>query len=618
MKLLVLIIALAPFWSLSQITQTPVLGKKLGTITPVNGQVDWAPSMKKRHFPSPDGEDYRSELLRRKAEMKRRFPRKSNIDERGGGVWATDSLPRTYKMFEGNDAGNGTPNDNNLAISNSGYLVSVVNSNIYFFDTNADTLMYDASLGLWTIDLFLTNNKFDPKAIYDPINDRFVVVFLHGTGASSSQYIVCFSTSDNPMDPWHMYALDGNPFDDNSWSDYPALSMNHEDLFLTINLLTPGQSWQLGFKESIIWQINKQSGYDGDTTLTSMIWSGISDNGTNIRNLHPVRNARGQFDHQNYNYFLSNKNFALESDTIYLVKITGGLTSSTPSITIDRLHSDVNYYLTVDAPEPGGQELATNDSRILGAVHEKNMIQFVQNSIDTSNGNSAIYHGFIDIQNMTVTGNVISDTGLNLGYPNIAAVSNLPGDQETMITFEFTSPTVFPGYAAVYYDGVGAYSPIKVLKEGENKISVFNDPLERWGDYSGIQRRYNEPCKVWACGTYGKANTDNGTWIAEIGTDSTCSALPVGIENKIGKSIKVFPNPAKNFTHFDFQSEINENISIALYDINGKLIESLMNTEVSKGQYRFTFNTAHLSNGLYLVTFKGSNGTFETKRLVIQ
>src|SRR5690606_22271371 len=140
----------------------------------------------------------------------------------------------------------------------------------------------------------------------------------------------------------------------------------------------------------------------------------------------------------------------------------------------------------------------TNDSRVLGGIIEGDVIQFVMNSVDTANGNSALYHGFLDLQTMTCSGNIISDPILNFGYPNIAGVSHNPGEQESIITFEYSSSSDFPGFASIYYDGSGNYSSVKILKAGENKISVFGDPLERWGDYSGIQRRYNDPCKIWA------------------------------------------------------------------------------------------------------------------------
>ncbi len=616
MRLILLASFLVPFFVNAQISieKTLKYGQKIGTIYPSQHNTeepDWAVNLKKTRYPKPGGEDYWSEVQRRKEIVAQTYPRKKAVhqEQRGGG-WPIDSIPRTMTMFEGNTGGGGTPNDNNMAISNSGYLISVINSNLYFYDmANGGSLIYNHSLHFWSLSLGTINNKFDPKVIYDPKADKFIMVFLNGTGDISSRYIVCFSTSDDPMQPWNMYALPGNPFDDGSWSDYPALSINSEDLFLTINLLTPGQSWQLGFRESIIWQIDKQSGYDGDTALTSQIWSNIEDNGTNIRNLHPVRNARGQLDHMHHMYFLSNKNFAINADTIYLVKVSGGLINGAPSITIDRIHSSQDYFLTVDAPQPNGEELATNDSRVLGAIFEDDMIQFVQNCTDTATGHTAIYHGFIDVNSMTCSGNIISDSVWSIGYGNIAGVGIPVGSQESMITFEYTSETDFPGYAAIYYDGSGNYSPMKVLKEGESNINVLSSPLERWGDYSGIQRRYNDPCKVWCSGTYGKTGSGNGTWIAEVGVDTMCAQLPVSTDDLETQSTKVnaYPNPSMELITVELEIPTSGDYMISLYDLNGRKVKDLLNERLSTGTYSFQMNIGHLPQGIYNLEVVGTN-----------
>ncbi|GIR57574.1 MAG: hypothetical protein CM15mP65_01550 [Crocinitomicaceae bacterium] len=42
------------------------------------------------------------------------------------------------------------------------------------------------------------------------------------------------------------------------------------------------------------------------------------------------------------------------------------------------------------------------------------------------------------------------------------------------------------------------------LVTGDRAIDRLNGNVDRWGDYTGIQRSYNEPCKTWLSGMYGK------------------------------------------------------------------------------------------------------------------
>jgi len=106
-------------------------------------------------------------------------------------------------------------------------------------------------------------NYYDPKLIYDPIQDRFVLVFLKDNDAANSRIIVCFSSTNNPSDPWHVYRLNGNPLNNNRWTDFPAISLSETGLVVTANLIIPGVSWQVGFDGSVIWHLDKMAGFNG-------------------------------------------------------------------------------------------------------------------------------------------------------------------------------------------------------------------------------------------------------------------------------------------------------------------------------------------------------------------
>ena len=60
------------------------------------------------------------------------------------------------------------------------------------------------------------------------------------------------------------------------------------------------------------------------------------------------------------------------------------------------INSSDNYYLSPSGRQSIPDSLATNDSRVLGAILANDKIHFVQNCMDTTTGNSAIYHGIID------------------------------------------------------------------------------------------------------------------------------------------------------------------------------------------------------------------------------
>ena len=66
-------------------------------------------------------------------------------------------------------------------------------------------------------------------------------------------YLRCIS-SNNPLDEWNVYMLTGDVLGTDHWTDYPAISLTNDELFITGNLLQHNVSWQEGFYQSLIWQ----------------------------------------------------------------------------------------------------------------------------------------------------------------------------------------------------------------------------------------------------------------------------------------------------------------------------------------------------------------------------
>lgn len=509
----------------------------------------------------------------------------------------------------------GTPNDNSFAISNEGIAISAINSSLWYYDALTGNLLQTKSLKSLTGSS--KASAYDPKLIYDPIKDRFIAVFLRDYSSSSSKIYVCFSISNNPVDGWNVYEIGGNPNGTDEWSDYPAISITDDELFITINLLQDASSWQTGFRETIVWQMNKDEGYNNQT-LNPLLWQDIKENGLQIRNLHPIRNYNHHIADTPSNdfpisnqYFLSNRNFAIESDSIYLVEITNTIGNS-PAMNVTLLHSADKYYLSPNGRQFNGNELATNDSRVLGGIINRTTgnIQFVQHSMDISNGSAGIYHGFIE--NIWTTpscrGNIISDPDLDFGYPNIASTSRNLNDDEAIIGFNYTSSSssFFPGTCAIYYDLTQSYSNILFLSYGDGAISASN----RWGDYSGIQRKYNHPESIWFSGTFSKLNSASnitrGTWVSQILTPNFVSTYEIKPKN-----FSLFPNPTSDRVKIEFNSEKAFTVNINIINSEGKLVQDLSNYQLSNGVNLIEIDISSLSKGNYIITIIDSK-TYST------
>ena len=580
---------------------------------------NWMVQVQHLELTKPGGNGYHDFLQQQKEinqiHYKRQKVKHSKTQKKSSSV----ALNMDYG-FEGNYYNNKVPNDNTLAISNDGLMIAGINSSYLIYDQNNDSILKRATLNSLTFSFnqLLFVKKYDPKFIYDPNEDRFILVFLVGNNPINNHICVAFSSSNNPLDDWNVYMLTGDALGTNHWTDYPAISLTNDELFITGNLLQHNVSWQEGFYQSLIWQIDKTQGYQGNDTLDFNLWSDLKDDSIYIRNIHPVRGARElQSDHQ---YFLSNKNFSLESDTLYLIHIENTHSSDSASLSMKRVTLDDSYFLSPNGRQYNGKELSTNDSRVLGGIIDKDWIQYVHHSMDTTTGNCGIYHGIIYnySENPYVESHILSDSIIDFGYPNIASTAINPNEHECVIGFDFTSPVDTNGLACVYMANDRTYRSMQKLVTGDRAIDRLNGNIDRWGDYSGIQRSYNEPCKTWLSGMYGKISM-NGSWISRVSVSDTCrEPLPHLFLEPEFRGGKLFPNPGIELINYDFTTNESATLLIQLWNLDGKLITTLYDDFVNEGPNRLTFNISSLTIGAYVLTISKGGVIVQREKLVRQ
>lgn len=526
--------------------------------------------------------------------------------------------------FFANPYSNSTPTDNDVAISDSGVIVSVINTNIVVYDTRTSVATPAKSLAAFTAPVNSKHQEFDPKVMYDPKADKFVIMCPVGFVDSTSKIIVGFSQTNDPNGNWNLYTLPGNPLNNNLWSDYPMISMTEKELFLSINLLYNDSSWQTGFVETVIWQMKKDSGYAG-LPLGSYLHSNIKFNGKAIRNLCPAKGGSKLYSPNMY--FVSNRNLASQNDSVFLVEVTDTIGAPTNTVLTRVLITNQPYYFP-----PSGrqtvvtQSLATNDARNLGAFYENNKIQYVHNTKNPLNNHVTVYYGVIDNPQSaapTATGYIVNNDTVDFAYPNISYAGLNATDHTAIISFDHSSNKLFPGISAIKADATGNFSNVLRIKNGTNYVNVLSDNLERWGDYSGSQRRYNKPGEVWMSGYYGY-NVNNitnknkhGAWVAQLAIDP---GLITGIKTVAQSNdppVLLFPNPAQETFSVDLHLAQPEYLSFELLDVHGKLVELLLRDWVKTKDNTFNFSLRDVSNGIYFLKITG-NHTNITKKIVKQ
>lgn len=570
---------------------------------------DYFPSLHTIEKPKPGGEKAEERLEAIKAEYgPKQFSNRAKNSQS-----APIEAPQASKGFQGNKP-DGVPNDNDLAINKNGTIVSVTNSRISIFDTSGKRLERH-SLAAFAKTLDLNGNKYDPRVEYDPRADRFVLLFLNGTVDTNSHIVVAFSQTSDPRKDWNLYSLPGDAVNDGSWSDFPAMALTKDEVFITVNLLLNDSTWEAGFRQSIVWQLDKQAGYNGNQ-LKQTLYSDITYNGKPLRNLTPIQGGKNLTGPEVH--IISNNNFAPQSQRFFVATITGKANDPTTELKINTVQSDEPYSVPPSADQPfRNTGFETNDARILDGYQMGNTLHFVGNSRVLSNNKAGIYHGKLTNPQTATTMKleVTAAPGKELGYPSIAFGEKQDGKHTGLIIANHSSNNTNPGFSGMRFQGV-KHSDVKTLKQGSSSVDRQQAEVERWGDYSGLQRRYNGTKTYWAAAYYGFEKNlakENGTWISRIRPESLVGKQELQAK---GNALKAYPNPIQNRLKLKFTLAKPQMLTFTLYNASGQRIKQFHEEFTGAGTHRFEFSVAPLASGAYVLKVRSPKGVIATKKLV--
>lgn len=541
----------------------------------------------------------------KKEKLEEKLKNPAPQDDRGAeGV--TSDPPVMFRNFQGNLFNGWYPPDNHIAVSDAGFIVSVVNSNISIFNENGSTLLANEPLGDYFDYLDLTDFYYDPRVLYDPDQDRFIFVVLHGNTPAESKIIVSFSETQNPMEGWWSYVFSGNFLGNNTWFDFPSIAVSGEDLFISGNLFSASNV----FNQAAILQIDKQPGFTGG----SVNWEYFNNVTDGFEGLaFTVAPVSYGFD-GSYGpgiYLVSTQSGG--GTYAHLYDITGNLEDEQ-----DIFAYEINtgsYSVPADAEQQLTNKLLDiGDCRVVSGFYADGVIHYVQLT-DNGGGYGGLRYNRLDVAAKSISYVNIGQNLFDYAYPAVAPSGASATDRDVIIAFLRTSKSSFPEFRAFGIDGGMNISANIPLKTGEYFINVTADNTQRWGDYSGICRKHNSPTpKLWVAGCYGRLNSTYGTWIAELSTDPNASVGEIpAIETG-----KVFPNPVQeNFT-LEFESAERSFMQISLSDSQGRIVRNLFRGMVKPGSNRLTFNKGILAPGTYYLVIRNEQQLpLRTEKIIV-
>lgn len=571
----------------------------LGSTSQKSSDLKWLPILvKKKDMVEFHPETKNEELLEDLKKEKQKNKKESKDSNEGSTLKSTPVIGANWLGNVNNDM---TPMDNHMAISNNGIIVSVSNTILEIDDSQGTLLYYNDLASFFNVPSI--QEVCDPVVIYDNQQDRFILFFQESSGtAAGSKLCICFSKSNNPAnDGWWKYAITGNPLNDGSWFDYPKMGISTNELYISGNLFYESG----GYNESVLYQINKASGYTG-SGLDWNYWYNISGSPFTLL---PV--SYGQTGGYGPGCYLVSTESSGDN-IIHLYDLTDDLHNN--ASLNHYVVSTASYSPAADANQQGSNDLLSNgDCRTQSGFYLNGMIHFVFHS-DINNGWNGINYNRLNVSALTNTSSTFGMSGsFDYSYPSIASFGTNVNDKSVMISFLRSGSSIYPQCNVVNCDNNMNWSASTIVKEGENFVDFMSSSTERWGDYTGACRQYNATNpKVWVNGMFGNIDNVFDTWIAEIGVNAS-GINELSKENKV----KIYPNPVIQQYHLEFESNQAENIEILLLSSEGKQIQNLYKGMTFTGKNAFSFNQGALETGEYFLVVKTSQNQIRINEKII-
>jgi hypothetical protein len=500
--------------------------------------------------------------------------------------------------FQGNLTGS-CPNDNSMAISNAGTIVSCVNSNISIYNS---TGTLQRSIDLY--DFFnyfsftLPTNICDPKVIYDPNADRFILFSQVCDGLSAnSKLLVAFSKTNNPSGGWSLYWFTGNPLNDKSWFDYPRMGISNNEVYISGNLFKEAG----GYNQSLIYQINKNDGYSGASSIRWQYWYDIDAQPFTLLPL-----SKGQIGSYGPGcYFIATAGGGGGSN-LKFYHLTDDLTATNEQLKYYSV-STYPYKVAKNAHQYNTtQQLDVGDCRMMDGFYHNGVAHFTFMA-DTADWASIRYYR-MPISTLAAQYFQTSFVGeFDYTYPALASFTNSATDQSALLVFLSSGANTYPSIRVKSFDNEWNTQASILVKTGTgyvNKCYNSGRNANRWGDYTGIARKYNSTIpRVWLGASYGSTNGSWSNWIAEIYSRTT----PTKDIREDINTVIVAPNPvSQERFSVNFITDTNQELSFRILSMDGKLVSEIEKRKVILGNHNFSFNVGHLSSGIYILTISNN------------
>jgi len=448
------------------------------------------------------------------------------------------SSPAVSASFLASDDSGRFPPDTHGAVGPN-HLVVVHNGRVRIQNRAGNIISSVSLVGFWSSLTNAPTDIFDPKILYDPYGNRWMMTSVATRTSADSSVLIGVSQTSDPTGNWNLYRVDADSTD-LLWADYPSIGFNKNWIVVHTNMypIVDGT----GTFASHFFVFDKANLYAGGQGLYTLI-KAPNLGGTiapaitydpAISTLYLMQNWNGSSGGSGY-LGLYSITGAVGSEHLNVANMTSPILISTPN---PWSSGPPEVSGTTDfAPQLSTTlKVQNNDARIQNVVYRNGSLWCVQTLFlpaGSSSTRSAIQWWQINPANNSIQqrGRIDDPTGNTFyAFPSIAVNK----DNDVLIGYSRYSASQ---YVTANYsfragtDPAGTLRDDTVLKAGEAsyfRIGSVTPPRNRWGDYSSSVVDPANDKDMWTIQEYAatpvNGNDKWGTWWGRVSL--TAAPLP--------------------------------------------------------------------------------------------
>ena len=401
-------------------------------------------------------------------------------------------------------------------------IFSTVNNNYVVQDKTTGVLTGAVSIDTFWGGVGGSSGPFDPRTLYDPFNNRWLVSCVSNSVSAGSSILVGISQTSDPAGSFNLARFDVDA-GDTQWADFPTMGFNNRWLSINVNMITIAGSAFTSGKNLVLDYAQLRSGVFSATFFTLAAGTGF------------VVSPAITYDTSQTTLFLPN-HLSSGGATYQVDTITG--TPPTPVYTAGTVKirtgggwtQPSGQILPQSAPIAGASACGatpckgeTQDAQIRSnPIYRNGFIYYAQTVGLPAGGltHTAAQWTKIDTSGNFVDGGRVDDptaTATNGGKWYAYASLSVNQRNDVLLGFTQFSSAQHPaaGYAfRLGVDPAGTMEDPFIYKAGEDYYHKdFGSGRNRYGDYSMTQVDPSNDFDMWTLQEYAmlRVGTDDGT-----------------------------------------------------------------------------------------------------------